>query len=308
MSKTETLSLDLLRLDGDTQARITVSEETIEEYSELIKSSGSQWPFGPLDVYHDGTDYFVSDGFHRTLAAIKAGRASVPCDVKKGTARDARMHGMLANDLHGLRMSREDRRKNVVWLLDTFPTLPQKEVATKAGVSVRTVETVVASRKPVNPQVAGSETFETSNPGIPSPPTRTVTPKQKAAAKAKAKAKAAASKEKAKADAAAAKAVKDKEKAEAVAEKARAKAEAAGARQKIKDDAAEAKAEAQAAKEAAKAATITPGNQAKLNRKLAQAYIDKAVRAVDDLNHVKPNHTIRVRVVKMLQEAGRLLW
>ena len=115
--KTETLSIDLLRLDGDTQSRIAVNADTVEEYAELITASKGKWPSGQIIVYHDGSNYYVADGFHRTLAANKAGRASVPCDVKKGTARDARIYGMKANDQHGLRMSREDRRSSVVWML-----------------------------------------------------------------------------------------------------------------------------------------------------------------------------------------------
>lgn len=273
--KTETLSIDLLRLDGDTQARIEVHSDTVDEYSELITANTATWPFPPLTVYHDGSNYFPADGFHRVLAAAKAGRASIPCDVKKGTARDARFYGMKANDEHGLRMSREDRRKNVIWMLDNYPEMTQANIAENAGVGVRTVERIVAERKPTpaNPPMAGDSSSQT---GVPSPPTTATTPKQKAAAKAKAKA-----------DAAAAKAVK--EKAEAAAEKARAKAEAAGARQKIKDDAAEAKAEALAAKEAAKAASLTTAGQITNIKSLIQQHIGKLVRHLADLNRLKPN-------------------
>ena len=52
----------------------------------------------------------------------------------------------------------------------------------------------------------------------------------------------------------------------------------------------------------------TPADLAKKNRKLAQSLIDKAARAVDDLHQVKPNRTKRDKAVKLLQEAGGLLW
>lgn len=146
--KTETLSIDLLRLDGDTQSRIEVNAETVDDYADLIKAAGKEWPFEPLTVFHDGSHYFVADGFHRTMAAINSKRSSIPCVVKRGTCRDARIYGMTANDKHGLRMSRDDRRINVVWLLETYPELKQGEVAEKAGVSIRTVSAVVAERKP----------------------------------------------------------------------------------------------------------------------------------------------------------------
>lgn len=146
MAKTETLSIDLLRLDGGTQARIKISEETVEAYAELIDAS-DKWPFGAVDVFHDGSDYFVADGFHRTLAALRLNKASVPCIVHKGTAKDARIFGMTANDKHGLRMSRADKRACVEWLLDNGPKLTQVEIAEKSGVSRDTVKRVVAERK-----------------------------------------------------------------------------------------------------------------------------------------------------------------
>lgn len=275
MSKTETLSIDLIRLDGDTQARIEVHSDTVDEYAELITANKTKWPFPPLTVYHDGTSYFPADGFHRVLAAAKAGRASIPCDVKKGTARDARFFGMKANDQHGLRMSREDRRKNVVWMLDNYAEMTQANIAENAGVTTRTVERIVAERKPSNPTLSGT--------------TRTLQTESKAAAKEKEKA------------------AKEKAKAEAAAEKLRAKLEAAGARQKAKDDAAEAKAEAKALKEAAKAAALTTEGQAKSIANLIQQHIDKAVRLVDDLAHLRPtSNATKMAVIKALQ--GVRLW
>lgn len=50
----------------------------------------------------------------------------------------------------------------------------------------------------------------------------------------------------------------------------------------------------------------TAPEQAKLNRQLAQSLIYKAVRAVDDLHHVKPNEAKRAAAVKSLQ--GVMLW
>lgn len=142
MSKLQTLSIDVLRLDGGTQARVSTHEDTVEEYANLIDAS-DEWPFGPIDVFHDGTDFFVADGFHRTLAAQRQKRASIPCRVHKGTARDAKIFGMTANDTHGLRMTREDKRACVLWLIEQGG-MTQEEMAAKAGVSRSTVARVVA--------------------------------------------------------------------------------------------------------------------------------------------------------------------
>ena len=54
---------------------------------------------------------------------------------------------MTANDTHGLRMTRADKRACVEWLLDNGGKMTQKKIAEKAGVSVWLVKDVVASLK-----------------------------------------------------------------------------------------------------------------------------------------------------------------
>ena len=149
--KTKPLSIDLLNTDSGTQARVRTSPETVDDYAEVIAEGNGTWPMGPLDVFHDGTEYFLADGFHRVLAAQRTGRASIPCRIHKGNATDARIFGMTANDKNGLRMTRADKRACVEWLLDNFK-LTQKEIAEKAGVCERTVRAVVADRKVVTVQ------------------------------------------------------------------------------------------------------------------------------------------------------------
>lgn len=146
--KTQSLPVDLLIIDAGTQSRVAINEDTVGEYAELIAEHHPEWPLGPLDVFHDGSQHLVADGFHRTLAAARTKRSSIPCRVHKGSARDARIFGMTANDRHGLRMSRADKRACVEWLLDDGVKLTQAQVAELAGVSRRTVAQIVADRKP----------------------------------------------------------------------------------------------------------------------------------------------------------------
>ena len=127
---------------------------------DLIIHNGKEWPFPPLTVFHDGSQYWISDGFHRWLAAQDAKRGSIPCTVHPGTAKDARIHGMTANDQHGLRMTRADKRACVEWLLDNGGKMTQKEIAETAGVSPRTVQTVVFERKPPS---NGGENWQVAN-------------------------------------------------------------------------------------------------------------------------------------------------
>lgn len=169
MAKTriQTLSLDLLRIDGGTQARLAICQDTVDTYAEVIENEGGEWPFGEIDVFHDGSDYFVADGFHRTLAAIRKKRASVPCRIHQGTAKDARIFGMTANDTHGLRMSQADKRACVEWLLDNGGKMTQEEIASKAGVSRRFVQKVVAERKPEKAHGAPSSSETQGKPDAP---------------------------------------------------------------------------------------------------------------------------------------------
>lgn len=202
MSKTkiEILPIDLIRIDGQTQARIKINEDAVDDYAEVIKDAGGDWPFDPIDVFFDGSNYFVADGFHRTLAAIRMKRASIPCRVHQGTAKDAKIFGMTANDTHGIRMTREDKRACVEWLLDHGGSMTQDEIATKAGVTSRTVRNVVADRDPEKRKVSGSSKSSSNSAKAPKPSDADKLKKQKEkeAEKAKKKVEAAAAKAEAK--------------------------------------------------------------------------------------------------------------
>lgn len=144
--KTTPLAIDLLRIDGGSQSRIAINDDVVQDYADLIAKSPGEWPFPPVDVFHDRGFYFVGDGFHRVLAGQRAKRGSIPCFVHKGSAYDARIFGMTANDRHGLRMTRADKRACVEWLLDQPEKMTQKEIAEKAGAGKRTIQMIVADR------------------------------------------------------------------------------------------------------------------------------------------------------------------
>ena len=93
--------VELIRLDADTQSREGVTAELVEEYA-AAWLHGAKFP--PLDVFQgrDG-DYYLADGFHRFLAAKHVAKASVPCRVFRGSARDAFLFACTTNQAHGLR-------------------------------------------------------------------------------------------------------------------------------------------------------------------------------------------------------------
>ena len=65
----------------------------------------------------DGPTYWLADGFHRVLAARRAGLTEFPAEVQPGTARDALLFGISANSAHGLPRTSADKRKAVALLL-----------------------------------------------------------------------------------------------------------------------------------------------------------------------------------------------
>lgn len=109
-----TIQLTKLRLDGGTQPRVRIDMDVVRDYAERIKA-GDDFP--PVDVFHDGAEHWLAEGFHRYHAYKEAGHKVVPCTLRKGTVRDAILFSCGANGAHGLRRSRDDKRKAVHTLL-----------------------------------------------------------------------------------------------------------------------------------------------------------------------------------------------
>jgi hypothetical protein len=78
---------------------------------------GAEFP--PLVVFHDGTDYWLADGFHRLGAydivakALELPSIEIECDVREGTLRDAILYACGANDSHGIQRTNDDKRNAV---------------------------------------------------------------------------------------------------------------------------------------------------------------------------------------------------
>ena len=65
------LLVESIRIDGETQSRERINEETVAEFAEAMKgpAAGSVQAWPAVTVFFDGTDYWLADGFHRLLAA-----------------------------------------------------------------------------------------------------------------------------------------------------------------------------------------------------------------------------------------------
>ena len=152
MADTTPLAIDLIQVLGTVQPRQTLNEDAIADYAALY-APDSKHTLPPLRVFQDGDRYILSRGFHRYTAAQRAKRGSLPCEVIKGTERDAILDAMQDNAEHGVRLTPADKRKAVNRLLDDpeWGKLTQAKVAELANGSPRFVQMLVAERKPKSP-------------------------------------------------------------------------------------------------------------------------------------------------------------
>ncbi len=141
-----TIKIQSIRLDGDTQSRVSLDQNLVNEYSEAM-SSGAKFP--PIVVFDDGTDKWLADGFHRIYATRQAGLDEIDAEVKPGGLRDALLCSMKANATHGARRTNEDKRRAVKmafkFLLEegrSLDSITNVEVAGMAAVSEITIRRV----------------------------------------------------------------------------------------------------------------------------------------------------------------------
>ena len=143
---TKHLDIRAIRLDRQLQPRLQISDELVEEYAEAM-SRGEGFP--PVEAIHDGTDYWLWDGFHRYLAAQQEGKETIWTRITPGTKADAMWQSLGANATHGLRRSLEDVEKAVCKALQLKPAETDRLIAQHVGVSH---STVIGHRKKLEAQ------------------------------------------------------------------------------------------------------------------------------------------------------------
>lgn len=128
------LSLDVIQIDGGTQSRATLNQHVVDDYAEAIKAGAT---FPPIVIFYDGKKHWLADGFHRFHAYRQAGKSKVAADIRQGTRRDAILHSVGANETHGLRRTRDDKRRAVLTLLNDaeWAKWSDGEIAKRCAVS-----------------------------------------------------------------------------------------------------------------------------------------------------------------------------
>jgi hypothetical protein len=155
-----------IRRDGGTQIRAALDEATIARYVEALQARDK---FPPVRVWFDGCDNWLSDGFHRVEAALRAGHKRIEAEVIKGERRAAIYDACGANATHGLPRSNADKRRSIETLLADadWSKRSDRMLAQHAGVSHTYVaevrESIQLTQRPRGNVATAQSVKETSN-------------------------------------------------------------------------------------------------------------------------------------------------
>ncbi len=149
----ETLNLERLKV------RASRNQEYIDDIARNM-SDGVQYP--PINVIVDGQYEYLTDGEHRLLGSIKAGKR-IQVNSKRGTREEAVQAACGANVDHGLRRTNADKREAVKLAMKTFPGKSDRNIAKICMVNHHLVNDV---RIELNPEELPSvpETAENAPP------------------------------------------------------------------------------------------------------------------------------------------------
>jgi hypothetical protein len=102
--------------DERTQVRAGESEMAIESYAEAMKN-GAKFP-PPIVFRDDDGFYWVSEGHHTIKASRLCGVDRLTVDLRRGTAKDARMHAYASNWMHGVQLTLADKTRIIRGLIE----------------------------------------------------------------------------------------------------------------------------------------------------------------------------------------------
>jgi len=126
----QTVSLESIVFDAGTQVRAAINEDVVTSYAERMEAGDS---FPPIVLFHDGNNYYLGDGFHRSLAAKRNGLAELPADVRAGTKTDALWFGLGANRTNGHRLTVADKKHAILLALYAWPDKSSTQLAEHIG-------------------------------------------------------------------------------------------------------------------------------------------------------------------------------
>jgi hypothetical protein len=128
-----------IKTDGGTQGRLKLDQSMVKDYAEKMRD-GIVFP--PITVFHDGSEYWLADGFHRYFATKSNAITTIEAEVKQGTLRDAMRFAWSANNRHGKPPSAEDIQANMRKMFEDeeWGKWSNVQIAKELGVSVSKVQ------------------------------------------------------------------------------------------------------------------------------------------------------------------------
>jgi hypothetical protein len=118
------VKLDDIRIDGGTQGRSVIDQQTVYNYLERMKE-GDEFP--KMFTVFDGATYWLVDGFHRYHAYKLLGIKEIDIDYKPGTLEEAQVLSFGVNGTHGKPRTNEDKRQVVLAALVHPLTMHKKD-------------------------------------------------------------------------------------------------------------------------------------------------------------------------------------
>jgi len=135
-AQTQQVPLDKINLFGGTQTRLKTNDDAVESYAEEMMR-GTVFP--PIDLYFDGSTYWLADGFHRFLATKRNGTPAIAATVQPGGRTEALRHALGANATNGVYRTNGDKRNAVEIALEEWPELANAALAEICRVSAELV-------------------------------------------------------------------------------------------------------------------------------------------------------------------------
>lgn len=123
------------------KVRSEMRKEVVTEYAQLYKQDKRALPQIILFT-DDGRRFLLADGAHRLAAQVSNGVKTVVAEVHKGTYEDALAFALKANERHGIRRSREDKRECIYQAIKQWPTISNAAIAERCAVDDKTVKSV----------------------------------------------------------------------------------------------------------------------------------------------------------------------
>lgn len=138
----EKLSLSSLTIDERLQLRERTDDSYVLELKEWLEEHPEK-ELPRIVVYRDANKkLLLTKGFHRYSAYKKAGREKIPAFLYSGGFEEALVHALRSNAQHGMKRTREDKRKALGVAFQKWPDIPAIEAAKICEVGRRLAEEV----------------------------------------------------------------------------------------------------------------------------------------------------------------------